>query len=164
MELSRRNCLRPARVVAMIVARRSVRSTRRSTSPSASIRSTSRLNPGWLYRGCIERCSSLIGNRRPQLVGREDAVGTRDAVEDECEMDPRDLRVRLPYQEVGAVGTEESGQLVDRSADDGGIHGHATRTTGLLCIVLSPKLGSPIACRLPRPPHTIGTIWSGRST
>ena len=38
------------------------------------------------------------------------------------------------------------------------------RTTGLLCIVLSPKLGSAIACRLPRPPQTIGTIWSGRST
>ena len=66
--------------------------------------------------------------------------------------------------EVGAVGAQEPGELVDRGGDDGRIHRHARRTTGLLCIVLSPKLGRPIACRLPRPPHTIGTIWSGRST
>ena len=98
-----------------------------------------------------------IGDRVPQLVGREDAVGARDVVEDECEMDARSPRVGLAHQQVGAVRPEEPASSSTAATTTAGSI-VTTGTTGLLCMVLSPKLGSPMACRLPRPPQTIGTI------
>ena len=98
------------------------------------------------------------GDRFPEIVRRQDAIGARDVVEHEAQMHARGLRVRVAQQEIGAVGAQEAGELVHGCGNDFLIDRHPTLNTGLLCIVLSPKLGSPIAWRLPSPPHTIGTI------
>ena len=106
--------------------------------------------------------TSLIVSRSSS--GGEDALLAADVVEHEREVDARGLRVR-PRAAAGrrrrrggirpsssTAAATAAGSIVTRG-----------RTTGLLCILLSPKLGSAIACRLPSPPHTIGTIWSGRA-
>ncbi len=62
---ARRNRLRPDRVSDTTVPRRSSGCTRRSTIPSASIRCTSRLSPGWLYRTRIRSCRSRSCIRPP---------------------------------------------------------------------------------------------------
>src|SRR4051812_27937010 len=52
-----------------------------------------------------------------ELIRRENALGTRDVVERECERDPQRRRIRRHEREVAPVGTDDPADLLDRLGD-----------------------------------------------
>ena len=94
----------------------------------------------------------------PEIVGREDAVGARDVVEHEAQVHTRGFRVGVAQQQIGAVGAQEAGELVDCRSDTIAIDHHAGAHHGLALHRALTEARQTDACRLPSPPHTIGTI------
>src|SRR5207344_1491087 len=104
-----------------------------------------------------------LGDGTDQLVRRQHALRAAHGVEADFEPDPERLRIGLQQQQIGAVRAQHAGKLLDRVRNGFGVHDQVMPRAGALCIWLSPKLGSATAWRLPSPPHTTGTIWSGRA-